>query len=173
MLRYFARLLFSVTHLQFTLSIFTSESPVSPISISTSLPSKMGAWGYGLFQSDYDYDIVADLSAECGLDKLQSDAEAKSEGSESTSEDAAPEFYYSLYCPSDVEVVREHLETPGAATGVSPLDSALSKWEAKAFGKRPKYEYPDSGYAFVLLGACESSHDAISRQIRRVTAMAS
>ncbi|PPJ51870.1 hypothetical protein CBER1_09071 [Cercospora berteroae] len=94
------------------------------------------------------------MSAECGLDKLQNAAEAKSWDKESTSEDAHSELYSSLYCPSDVEAVREHLETPDAATGLSPLDSALNKWEAKAFGTRPKYEYPDSGYAFVLLGAC-------------------
>jgi len=30
----------------------------------------MGAWGLGLFQSDYDYDIIDDLTDEVGLDKL-------------------------------------------------------------------------------------------------------
>ncbi|KAK8198593.1 hypothetical protein M8818_006460 [Zalaria obscura] len=30
----------------------------------------MGAWGLGLFQSDYDFDLISELSAEAGLDVM-------------------------------------------------------------------------------------------------------
>lgn len=119
----------------------------------------MGAWGYGLFQSDHDYDIVSDLTYEVGLDKLQSDAEARA----GIADGERSDFYYTLYCPSDVKVVREYLETPNA-TGTSPLAKALTKWQAKASGPRTGMDYPDPGYIFVLLGACmEFVHPVIVR----------
>ena len=36
-----------------------------------------GAWGYGIFESDHDQDIVSDLSHEAGLDELEEAAVEK------------------------------------------------------------------------------------------------
>ena len=131
------------------------DPPSHPRSQTTIKTANMGAWGYGLFQSDHDFDIISDLSYEVGLDKLQLDAEAEAEAQKTKKKKGVrKDFWYQIYQPSDVDAVRQYLETPDSATGISPLDKALSKWEAKASGPRNDEDYPDSGYIFVLLCAC-------------------
>lgn len=114
----------------------------------------MGAWDYGLFQSDHDFDVISELDDEIGLYKLQKEAEAKAGLDSNSDEDMQrSKFYYTLHHPSDLEVVREFLNTPNVATGISPLQEALSKWQREAdFGERVPFRHP--GYIFVLLGAC-------------------
>jgi hypothetical protein len=116
----------------------------------------MGAWGYRLFQSEFDFDIMLRFSDEVGLDKLQAEAEAKA-GFQDGYGNADSGFFYALYCPSDVEAVRKHLEAPNVATGVPPLEEALKKWQAKALGPAIGPELRFLRYCFVLLGACMSS----------------
>ncbi|USW52852.1 Putative Zinc finger, MYND-type [Septoria linicola] len=113
----------------------------------------MGATCYRLFDSDHDFDIIGDLDGEVGLYKLQTDAEAAVGFTEDSDLKDDPGFRYTLYCPSDLQLVRKFLETPSAETGVTPLDALLAKKKAIAFGQRLEIDYPDSGYIFVLLGA--------------------
>ena len=50
---------------------------ISLISRFSPIPITMGAWGLGLFQSDYDWDVVGDLSDEAGTDLLHPEDVAK------------------------------------------------------------------------------------------------
>ncbi|KAJ4300936.1 hypothetical protein N0V90_003025 [Kalmusia sp. IMI 367209] len=106
----------------------------------------MGAWGYGLFQSDNDFDMVSEMTSEAGLYKLEEEAVAKAKASGDT--DAEEHFYYSLYQPSDPEVVRQHLDS-----GVL-VDLIEKKWAAMLAPPNPLDFIRDPCYAYVLLGAC-------------------
>lgn len=126
----------------------------------------MGAWGYALYQSDHDIEMMAHLDDELGLVKLHDD-ELEANPEKIQKDELANGFVrWALRFPSNPEETREFLDTPDAVTGISPLQKALSKWQAKAaapptrswfsmmFGKNEWDPHP--GYAFVLLGACTS-----------------
>lgn len=108
------------------------QPDLDPLSTSIAI---MGAWGYGLFQSDHDLDALSFLDDELGLTKLQEDAVAR--GGFEPDENGWPPFNYTLYCCSDKNIAREHLETPDPITGISPLDAALTKYKVSG-SRRPK-----------------------------------
>ncbi|KAF1950442.1 hypothetical protein CC80DRAFT_578477 [Byssothecium circinans] len=111
----------------------------------------MGAWGYGLFQSDHDFDLVSDLTGEAGLYKLEEEAveKAKAEGAD---EKTIRHISYSIYFPSDLEFVRQHLDSGVLAKMVQEKEAAML-----APPKEGEWVFNDPCYAYVLLGACAMS----------------
>lgn len=134
----------------------------------------MGAWGYGLFEGDHDYDVVSDLTGEAGLYDLQEQDIAKARApepekpSKKTSSKQAPNadaeteddedeiercIYYSVFAGhcSDIDTVRTYLETSGA------MDKLIDKYTA-AFHATKKVEvWYGPEYKLVLLAACAMS----------------
>ena len=129
----------------------------------------MGAWGLGLFQSDNDYDIIDELTYQCGLDKLASDAAAAQSGQTATdkqetagdtgnvNEDATSEpdssIRYSLYAnhnPSEdaIAVVRDYLNG-------GKLKEMVDKKNAELASNTDSY--PPIPYVLCILGACAMS----------------
>jgi len=118
----------------------------------------MGAWGFGLFESDHDYDIVDDFTSYASISELENEVKKQAELNDSVKEAFAREanhrdkeqehndrIYLSIYanhCSTEaaVELVRHYLDS-----GI--LVSMVAKLEAK---KR----YSRIGYDYVLLGAC-------------------
>ncbi|KAF7192537.1 Zinc finger MYND domain-containing protein 10 [Pseudocercospora fuligena] len=99
----------------------------------------MGAWGYGLFQSDHDYDEISDLDATAGFHFMQEEAEAKGE----------KDVRISLYGPSDPDFIRKYLEASGT------LDEMIEKYTAEAaVAKTDKWDYGQREYRLCLMGAC-------------------
>ncbi|KAJ9622072.1 hypothetical protein H2203_006953 [Taxawa tesnikishii (nom. ined.)] len=75
----------------------------------------MGGWGLGLFQSDYDYDIIDELSEEAGLEEPNR-----------------------LYFADDYDKVRKIMDNGVLARLVAKYMNATSE-EAKRFRAPPKY----------------------------------
>ncbi|KXT07561.1 hypothetical protein AC578_10195 [Pseudocercospora eumusae] len=99
----------------------------------------MGAWGYGLFQSDHDYDEISDLDAAAGFHFMQKEAETKGE----------KHVRISLYDPSDPTFVRKYLDASGT------LDEMIEKYTAEAAAaKTDKWDYGQREYRLCLMGAC-------------------
>ncbi|KAK4539175.1 hypothetical protein LTR36_001175 [Oleoguttula mirabilis] len=121
----------------------------------------MGAWGLGLFQSDYDYDIIDDLTSEVGLRQLEEEANkaaAKHDKHDKkptkTDEDDYDDrgVHYSVFadhCSSAeaVEVVKKYMEA-------GPLAQLVAKYEAKLTGPGAAEAYHPPQYILVLIGAC-------------------
>ncbi|KAL1597178.1 hypothetical protein SLS60_008760 [Paraconiothyrium brasiliense] len=106
----------------------------------------MGAWGYDLFQSDNDLDIVSEMTDDAGLYELEKKAIAKAK--EAGDSDAEDQFYYSLYGSSHPDVVRHHLDS-----GV--LVDLITKKKAKMLAPSSEYDFfRDPCYELLLLGAC-------------------
>lgn len=131
---------------------------------------KMGAWGWGLFQSDHDLDIIYELTEEAGVNesrKKQRESSAKTTDGDRwrlieiievdnaffvqtrplEDEDEDKERN-SIYKPRDLEFVRNHLDS-----GV--LVRMLEKYEtALLTGEETSLRGAVPGYVFMLLGAC-------------------
>lgn len=110
----------------------------------------MGAWGLKLFQSDYDYDIIADLDSEVGLRKLEDEANkaaAKNGKKPTKTEDGEDDdrgVHYSIFADhcstlEAVEVVRKLMDG-------GKLAQLVAKYESKMAGVcddwHPPYIYP-------------------------------
>ncbi|KAF2448579.1 hypothetical protein P171DRAFT_461372 [Karstenula rhodostoma CBS 690.94] len=106
----------------------------------------MGAWGHDLFQSDHDFDMVSDMGAEAGLDKLEEEAVAKANADGDA--DAEEHVYFSLLHPTHPDIVRQHLDS-----GV--LVDLIKEKKAAMLAPPSKWSFlQDPCYAYVLLGAC-------------------
>ncbi|XP_014561768.1 hypothetical protein COCVIDRAFT_33375 [Bipolaris victoriae FI3] len=104
----------------------------------------MGAWGYCLFQSDNDLDIVSEMSDEAGLTKLEEEAQAPHS------------IYYTIYrniC-SDPELVRKHLDSGVLVDMIAKKESKMLSELTGSLDQRLDYLTRDPCYAYVLLGAC-------------------
>ncbi|KAK4545248.1 hypothetical protein LTR36_003428 [Oleoguttula mirabilis] len=140
-----------------------------------------GAWGLGLFQSDYDYDIIQELSQEAGLWLLEADdakqgkvgvyieaiekadrGEANAQGirnlehkrADETEATRKPnEIYYSIYAKlcSHPKRVKAYLENSGM------LNKLIRDRLARLNAPDAKKDTFRPGYAVVLLGACAMS----------------
>ncbi|TKA76448.1 hypothetical protein B0A55_06096 [Friedmanniomyces simplex] len=128
----------------------------------------MGAWGYGLFESDDDYDMVANLSDEAGLTALAASLKKNTakentapvrdadKASSSDGESHEDDFEHSLSIygghnrsPAVDAVVRDHLNA-------GKLQELADKYLAKFFAPDPNEYYPPS-YILCILGACAMS----------------
>ncbi|EME79241.1 uncharacterized protein MYCFIDRAFT_199064 [Pseudocercospora fijiensis CIRAD86] len=99
----------------------------------------MGAWGYGLFQSDHDYDEISGLDAEAGFHFMQEEAEAKGEKN----------VNIGLFDPSDPDFIRKYIEASGT------LDEMIAKYTAAAAAaKTDKWDRGQRDYRLCLMGAC-------------------
>lgn len=137
-----------------------------------------GAWGLGLFQSDYDYNIIQELNHEAGLwDLEEADAKPSKTGvyiealrkagrgeegpdyvrniehkhaDETTATKKPNEIYYSIYAKlcSDPKRVKAYLEDSGA------LAKMIRDRLARLNAPDPKKDAFRPGYVVVLLGAC-------------------
>ncbi|EUC39278.1 hypothetical protein COCCADRAFT_31658 [Bipolaris zeicola 26-R-13] len=104
----------------------------------------MGAWGYCLFQSGNDLDIVSEMSDEAGLTKLEEEAQAPHS------------IYYTIYrdiC-SDPELVRKHLDSGVLVDMIAKKESKMLSELTGSLDQRLDYLTRDPCYAYVLLGAC-------------------
>ncbi|KAK5711453.1 hypothetical protein LTR17_018389 [Elasticomyces elasticus] len=113
----------------------------------------MGAWGYGLFESDNDLDIVGDLSHEAGLEEVAKKLLAEKPSSQ-TDEKIEPEYYLSILAdhnPDDAAnaAVREHLNS-------GKLQELVDKYLAKYFANSDEDYHPPE-YILCILGACAMS----------------
>ena len=114
----------------------------------------MGAWGLGIFQSDYDYDIISYLDNDAGLRSLEDEARAKAQAAGHPSakkdrEGGRDHIHFSVYADlcSDVKAVREHLD-----------GGVLGKMHQQRKAKlNDDTEYFRPGYILVILGACAMS----------------
>ncbi|CAE7176278.1 hypothetical protein CFE70_005481 [Pyrenophora teres f. teres 0-1] len=115
----------------------------------------MGAWGYCLFQSDHDFNIVENLTSDAGLFKFEKNVKAIAKAMGKSEKDVE-DISYLIYRPmcSDTETVRKHLDD-----GI--LVDLIAKKEAKMLGaltgsKDEMLEHciEDPCYVYVLLGAC-------------------
>ncbi|KAK5731405.1 hypothetical protein LTR15_001345 [Elasticomyces elasticus] len=121
----------------------------------------MGAWGYGLFESDNDLDIVGDLSHEAGLEEVAKKLLAEKPPSqtdektgEKTDEKTDPEYYLSIHAdqnPDDAAnaAVRDHLNA-------GKLQELVDKYLAKYFANSDEDYHPPE-YILCILGACAMS----------------
>lgn len=133
----------------------------------------MGAWGYGLFQSDYDLDEAAKLSDEIGLYKLgdidpvehdiiQTLVHMIGKNNEKSYVGMRMNMSYSegIYClyrqrcgsREDADVVREYLDSSDA------LNKLIERWMPKAHSTTEQGETTPPGYTLVILGACAMTH---------------
>ena len=71
----------------------------------------MGAWGFGLFQSDWDLDLIGDLDSELGLYELARKASAAAAAA-SSSEESQKENQHPTYA-------EEHDDTEDDLVGYS------------------------------------------------------
>lgn len=98
-----------------------------------------GAWGYGLFQSDYDLDIIDDLSDEAKTEKvvqeLKEVRKAQKPLTGAKDDESDERFYFSIcgdYCSeAEEEIVRKHLDSGVlvsivAITSLCPCQLSLS-----------------------------------------------
>ncbi|KAF1946455.1 hypothetical protein EJ02DRAFT_441075 [Clathrospora elynae] len=93
----------------------------------------MGVWGYGLFQSDHDFDMLSDLGHEAGLTKLEEDAQATSKAEGKSDED---------YLDSGILVEMIAKEAKVLSYPSGSKESQLEQWLC------------DPCYVYVLLDAC-------------------
>ncbi|PSN67374.1 hypothetical protein BS50DRAFT_553370 [Corynespora cassiicola Philippines] len=111
----------------------------------------MGAWGYDLFQSDHDFDIIDDLEQESGLRKLAADTLATAGR---TSEEDKASICLTMYAPmcSDPELVKRHLESGVLTKLVKSREEKLLSYP----GMFSVFNWTshDPCYVYVLLGAC-------------------
>ncbi|EAT78155.1 MYND-type zinc finger protein samB [Parastagonospora nodorum] len=113
----------------------------------------MGAWGYGLFQSDHDFDIISELNHDAGLNQMEDEAQALAKASGKDDKEIG-QIYYTIDgkgC-SDPDLVRKHLDS-----GV--LNYLIAEREAKMLAVPTKEQeldhyLQDPCYVYVLLGAC-------------------
>lgn len=92
----------------------------------------MGAWGYGLFEGDHDWQLIEELDEQVGILELIKKAEAKleAEGKSKTDARGGPVIMYTMFgdlC-NDIPLVREHLETTGALQKL--IDKLTTKFHA-------------------------------------------
>ncbi|KAF2713548.1 hypothetical protein K504DRAFT_498355 [Pleomassaria siparia CBS 279.74] len=108
----------------------------------------MGAWGYDLFNSDHDFDLISDLGGEAGLHTLEGEAAAQAKAA-GEPEDVYTNISYSIYAPccSDTDFVRNYLDS-----GV--LETLTKAKKAKLLKPGSTFDFNDPCYAYVLLGAC-------------------
>ncbi|KAI8939739.1 hypothetical protein NX059_003484 [Plenodomus lindquistii] len=118
----------------------------------------MGAWGYGLFQSDHDLDMVSDLDHEAGLTKLQDEAQALAKAP-GQSEADSDKIYYSIYgnCCSDPELVRAHLDSGILVDMIAKKEAKMMSLPTGSMDEKLEYFVSDPCYKYVLLGACAMS----------------
>ncbi|KAK5128910.1 hypothetical protein LTR85_000243 [Meristemomyces frigidus] len=140
-----------------------------------------GAWGLGLFQSDYDYDIISELNDDAGLWALEADdakqgkvgvyvemiekagrGEASAQDVRNLEHKRADEtlatkkpnkIYYSMYAKlcSDPERVKTYLENSGV------LNKLIRDRLARLSAPDATKDTFRPGYVVVLLGACAMS----------------
>ncbi|KAI5376986.1 hypothetical protein J4E82_004361 [Alternaria postmessia] len=117
----------------------------------------MGAWGYCLFQSDHDFDMVSDLSHEAGLTKLGKDARVSAKAAGKSDEDIERDIFYSIYANlcSDPELVRRHLDSGILVDMIAKKETKMltprtTGLKEKLFGDWST----DPCYEYILLGAC-------------------
>ena len=130
----------------------------------------MGAWGLGIFQSDHDYDLIAELAKTAGLPDIEARLKAAKEkrtgkpepqsgaiGRAQTTETEAFDgrIHLSMYAKlcTDVETVRKHLESSVLTQMFAELERKFLSGEAVS-GSMDYPGYCSAGYMYVLLGAC-------------------
>ncbi|EMD96833.1 hypothetical protein COCC4DRAFT_41685 [Bipolaris maydis ATCC 48331] len=115
----------------------------------------MGAWGYCLFQSDHDFDVISEMSHEAGLAKLEEDAQARAKA-EGKSDKEVNLIYYTIYSNdcSDPELVRKHLDSGVLVDMIAKKESKMLSKLDGSLDQRLDYLTRDPCYAYVLLGAC-------------------
>ncbi|KAJ4309525.1 hypothetical protein N0V94_008890 [Neodidymelliopsis sp. IMI 364377] len=114
----------------------------------------MGAWGYGLFQSDNDFDTLSELGDEMGLTKLEEEmcAAAKAAGKTAKEVDS---IYLSIYGGgSHPDVVRKHLDSGVLANFVKVKEAKMLSIPDGTQNQQLEYMFRDPCYTYVLLGAC-------------------
>ncbi|KAI4644745.1 uncharacterized protein J4E78_009564 [Alternaria triticimaculans] len=116
----------------------------------------MGAWGYCLFQSDHDFEIVEALDTEAGLFPLMEAAQARARAQGKSEEEAGRCCAYSTYAPycSHPKLIRNHLDS---GILVDMIATKEAKMLAGPVGLKEKWFGnwgPDPTYVYVLLGAC-------------------
>ena len=118
----------------------------------------MGAWGYNFFESDHDYDLVADMYEPAGLAAPENKAkerakqkQSKSKKGNASKSDRDDDFpllsLYAGHC-ADIDLVREHLDG-----GVLRKLITEKKGKIDTAGN-DKFGLSWAVYEFVLLGAC-------------------
>ncbi|KAF2623470.1 hypothetical protein BU25DRAFT_434264 [Macroventuria anomochaeta] len=101
----------------------------------------IGAWGYGLFQLDNDFDTLSELGHDMGLTKLD-DKEVDS-------------IYLSIYGgASHHEVVRKHLDSGVLADFVKVKEAKMLSIPNSSQDQQLEYLFRYPCYGYVLLGAC-------------------
>ncbi|KAF1365098.1 hypothetical protein EJ07DRAFT_161210 [Lizonia empirigonia] len=114
----------------------------------------MGAWGYGLFQSDHDFDIVCELGDEMGLTKLEEEMQAAAEVAGKTGSDVY-DIYLSIHGGgSHPDVVRKHLDSSVLANCIKAKEAKMLSIPDGSQDQQLEYMFHDPCYSYVLLGAC-------------------
>lgn len=122
----------------------------------------MGAWGFGIFESDHDLDVSDEFDLELGIgelgEKAVAEAKAKavseksSQGENKLTEEGEEKIdrsmYYSIHNPSDPDTVRAHLEKTGA------LERVIDKYVAAFRAAKSIEARYGPEYKLVLLAAC-------------------
>ncbi|GAB1730194.1 hypothetical protein NU195Hw_g3578t1 [Hortaea werneckii] len=132
----------------------------------------MGAWGFGLFQSDWDLDLIGDLDSELGLYELarkaSAAAAAASSSEESQKENQHPTYAeehddteddlvgYSVFAnhcyPEEaIDTVKKLLESGKLAELVAKYEEKMQTRDENTFLDPPEYK-------LCLLGACAMTH---------------
>ncbi|EOA89718.1 hypothetical protein ACJQWK_02541 [Exserohilum turcicum] len=113
----------------------------------------MGAWGYCLFESDHDFDMIGDMSHEAGLIKLEEDAKARAKA-EGKSDKEVDAIFYSLYNCSDPELVRSYLDSGVLVDMIAKKQAKMLSPLTGSQDERLEYWMSDPCYTYVLLAAC-------------------
>ncbi|KAJ4340756.1 hypothetical protein N0V95_007430 [Ascochyta clinopodiicola] len=114
----------------------------------------MGAWGYGLFQSDNDFDTLSELGHEMGLTKLEEDIQAAAKASGKSDEEVG-RIYLSIHGGgSHPDIVREHLDSGILVNFIKTKEAKMLSIPDGTQDQQLEYMFRDPCYAYVLLGAC-------------------
>ncbi|KAH6637534.1 hypothetical protein C7974DRAFT_143159 [Boeremia exigua] len=114
----------------------------------------MGWWGYGLFESDNDADIVSELGHDLGLTKLEEEMQAAAKAA-GKSEEEINSIYLSI-CggSSHADVVREHLDSGALTDLIKVMETKMLSFPDGSQDQLLEYMFRDPCYCYVLLGAC-------------------
>ncbi|KAF3005059.1 hypothetical protein E8E13_009459 [Curvularia kusanoi] len=117
----------------------------------------MGCWGYGLFQSDNDFDTLSELGSDMGLDELEDKLRhaAKVVGE---SDEKTDKIYLSIYGGgTHPEIVRDHLDSGALAELIKVKEAKMMAIPDGSMDQKMEFMFRDPCYEYVLLGACAMS----------------
>ncbi|KAJ8110692.1 hypothetical protein OPT61_g6526 [Boeremia exigua] len=121
---------------------------------SLSAAAVMGAWGYGLFQSDHDYDTLSELGHEMGLTKLEEELQAAAKAA-GKSKGEVNDIELSIYGGgSHPDIVRKHLDSGVLVDLIKVKEAKLLSIPSGSPDQELEYALRDPSYGYVLLGAC-------------------